>query len=197
MDFAYRYTSGVLSDAAHIQAEGYDLPPDNPNSAGTGKKSKGPQTVGEQGDLSMAALRLAIASRMQYSFNGSSRLPKEFLKEVADERNRVGLGVGLRAQAVGKDADGAGPVIGGVKLPHERFCLSGVGWGIKEAWESEGEEEVDGEDEIMGGMNGLSRGHELPETEIDGDAAEDGIGDMDDFFGVDGGGDGDEDMEDS
>lgn len=86
----------------------------------------------EEGEVSLGALRMAIASRMSYQFQGS--LPKEFLKGLAEERNRIGLGVGLRDQ---------GTVIGGVRLPAEKYCLTGVGWGVKEEWDSEGEEEVD------------------------------------------------------
>lgn len=61
---------------------------------------------------------------------------KEFWLEQAAERNRIGLPKVVR---------------GG--LPEEKWCLTGVGWGLKEEWSSEEEEqEGAGEDEVMGGM---------------------------------------------
>jgi transcription initiation factor TFIID subunit 9B len=200
MDFAYRYTSSVLSDAVHVQAEGYDQVSTSTDTHGRGRGAgrgqggtgaKGAAATAEEGDVGLSALRMAIASRMAYQFQGS--LPKEFLKGLAEERNRIGLGVGLRDQGI---------VIGGVKLPSEKYCLTGVGWGLKEEWDSEGEEEVDGA--------GPERG-DIDMTQVDrvggggegGDDDEDdeGMGTMEDVFGDDtgdgdgggGGGGGDDD----
>lgn len=53
------------------------------------------------------------------------------MSEVAAERNRVAL------PRVDREY--------GVRLPPERYCFTGVGWGIKESWE----EEVDAADESM------------------------------------------------
>ena len=198
MDFAYRYTSSVLSDAVHVQAEGYDNAAAaaaaaasssvNDNSQrGRGRGGGGagrPQGAGagaEEGDVSLTALRMAIASRMSYQFQGS--LPKEFLKGLAEERNRVGLGVGLRDN---------GMVIGGVKLPSEKYCLTGVGWGLKEEWDSEGEEEVGGE----GGDVDMTVQVDGPKGEQD-EGLDDEMGAMEDVFGEDttGGNGGGEDEE--
>ncbi|KAI9785985.1 MAG: Transcription initiation factor TFIID subunit 9 [Geoglossum umbratile] len=113
LDFAYRYTSSTLQDALHLSNADYVAP------------GKGAQTDGSS--ISLAALRLSIASRLNYQFSPS--LPKEFLLDLAAERNRVAL-----------------PTMGrewGVRLPPERYCLTGVGWGLKEDWESEGSEEGD------------------------------------------------------
>jgi transcription initiation factor TFIID subunit 9B len=169
LDFAYRYTSSVLSDAAHIQAEGWDTSGDGSGGANAGTTGKargrvgtgatgatggagggtsgaGPGAAsGEKEDVSLASLRIAIGSRMQYQYQAS--LPKEFLLGLAKERNRIGLGVGrgnipnLQDPAAASTA-AASQMIGGVKLPPERYCLTGVGWGVREEWDSEGEEEI-------------------------------------------------------
>jgi transcription initiation factor TFIID subunit 9B len=185
MDFAYRYTSSILSDALHIQSEGYDQADGATQAKGRGA-NKG-QNKSEEGDVSLASLRLAIGSRMSYQFQGS--MPKEFLKSLAEERNRIGLGIGLR------DSEKSGPMIGGVKLPHERYCLTGVGWGLRDEWDSEGEESEE--------SRPVSRDNESGDVmqldELDED--ENGMGTIEDVFGEDDGGgmkDGDdEDMEDS
>lgn len=186
MDFAYRYTSSVLSDALHIQNEAYDQA-----EAGTGGKGRGSKQNpkhSEEGDVSLAALRMAIGTKMGHQFQGS--LPKEFLKTLADERNRISLS----SQA--RDGDRGGPMVGGVKLPHEKYCLTGTGWGLKDEWDSEGEEtaeedeaeqEAEPEDLLMEDRQG---GEEDDEE---------GLGTMEDVFGPDDGGgdkDGDADMQD-
>lgn len=189
MDFAYRYTSSVLSDALYIQTEAYDQADVATNAKGRGAKHN--QKNSEEGDISLAALRMAIGSKMGHQFQSS--LPKEFLKTLADERNRISLS----SQA--RDGDKGGPLIGGVKLPHEKYCLTGLGWGLKDEWDSEGEETPD-----------EAEPEEKPEPEDlmmeDGGGNEDdeeGLGDMEDVFGPDngdggGGGDkdGDADMQD-
>ncbi|KAH0847208.1 hypothetical protein AYO21_02597 [Fonsecaea monophora] len=174
MDFAYRYTSSVLSDALHIQNEAYDQADGGAQTKGRGAKQN--QNKGEEGDISLAALRMSIGSRMGHQFQGS--LPKEFLKQLADERNRISL------QAQTRDSEKAGPMIGGVRLPHEKYCLTGVGWGLKDEWDSEGEESVDQPDE-----------EERPEPEDlmqmddkEGDEDDEGLGTMEDVFGPDDGG---------
>lgn len=132
MDFAYRYTSNVLSDALHIQNEAYDQADGATQTKGRGSKQN--QNKSDEGDISLTALRLAIGSKMGYQFQGS--LPKEFLKQLADERNRISL------QTQTRDGDKGGPLVGGVRLPHEKYCLTGVGWGLKDEWDSEGEESL-------------------------------------------------------
>ncbi len=120
----------------------------------------------------MASLRLSVASRTHYQFSPS--LPKEFYHEVAAERNRVALPM------VGRDW--------GVRLPPEQYCLTGVGWGLKEEWDSEGEREGEQGDEMV--LDGQG-----DEEEVDED--EEGNERMEDVFGADvNGGDGDRDMED-
>ena len=199
MDFAYRYTSSVLSDALHVAAEGYDTS----ESGAGGAKGKGSKKAaggggggggsgsggGEDGDVSLAALRMSIASRMAYQFQG--QLPKEFLKGLAEERNRVGLGVG---------AKGEGASIAGVRLPPEKYCLTGLGWGISGEWDSEGEEQGEGEDRRLRGGGGEVMQMDGAADEEDGEEQEQEGGEMEDVFGQevgDGGGGEDAEMEDS
>lgn len=153
MDFAYRYTSSTLQDALHLTAEGHG------NSAQLGRE---PKTHNDMSSVSLHALRLSIASRTHYQF--SPTLPKEFYHEIAQERNRVAL------PPVGKDW--------GLRLPPEQYCLTGVGWGLKEEWDSEGEEadhEIKPEDQTIPDAT--------MEDEGEGDGGEDGNERMEDFFG--------------
>jgi len=180
MDFAYRYTSAVLSDALHLQNEGYDQAEGATASKGRGRGQKN----NEDGDVSLAALRMSIQSRLGYQFSGS--LPKEFLKTVADEKNRIALGPAVR------ETEKVGPLVAGVRLPHERHCLTGTGWGLKDEWESEGEEsaEDDGVQQPVGAPDGMQLDED---EEVDED--EEGAGRMEDVFGDEGGGLGDGDTE--
>lgn len=200
MDFAYRYTSTILSDALHMQMEGYDQALDNAAGASGGKKggAKGNNANrSDEGDISLPALKMAIQSRLAHQFTGQANMPKEFLKGLADDRNRISLGQHA------KDAKGdVGATIGGLKLPHERYCLTGQGWGLKNEWESEGEES-DGEDGTTGGqhqtgMTGEGEGMQLDDADEDMGEDEDGEGKMEDLFGADDGdGDRDAEMQDS
>lgn len=171
LDFAYRYTSSVLSDSLRLSAEGY--------TAQASEKRKA--AAGDDGsNITVTALRQAIASRQGYAFEPA--LPKEFMLEQASERNRVALPKVERGY--------------GVQLPEEKYCLTGVGWGLQEEWDSEEEDApiVNGsaagqpatrqEDETMGGVDGNG--------EEEGD--DEGEGKMEDIFGEEGGGDGDDDV---
>ena len=192
MDFAYRYTSSVLSDALHIQSEGYDQADNNASSKGG--RAKNAAAKAEEGDVSIQALRMAAGSKVSHQFSGPGALPKEFLKQLADERNRISL------NAQSKDGDrGSGMMLGGIKLPHERYCLTGVGWGLKEEWDSEGEESVQDEQDGEGAAGTRGDDTQMDGMEEGGEEEED-LGTMEDVFGDDGGGgdkDGDEEMQDS
>lgn len=183
LDFAYRYTSSVLSDSLRLSAEGY-------TSGTTAASSKRGDTgdgagAGSGSGITVSALRQAIASRQDYQF--ATPLPKEFLMEQAAERNRVVLPPVQRGW--------------GVQLPAERYCLTGTGWGLKEEWESEGEEEVvleaeggDGEKGAAAGKKAETNGDgnvSMAGMEEDGGEAEEGEGTFEDVFG---GADGDEDQ---
>jgi transcription initiation factor TFIID subunit 9B len=138
LDFAYRYTSNILQDAVHLTTEGYAGEP-GPGGGG----NKGPAEVNT---VNLSAVRLSIASRLHYQFQ--TGLPKEFLMDMAAERNRVALpgasrgfdGAGNRAPA--QQQANQSVLLGGMRLPPERFCLTGSGWTMREEWESEGEEEL-------------------------------------------------------
>jgi len=174
MDFTYRYTSSTLQDALHLSSEGYG--------AGRGGGNASASANNDLSSINLPALRLSIASRLNYQFAPS--LPKEFLLEVAQERNRVAL------PSVGREW--------GVRLPPERYCLTGVGWGVREEWDSEGEGDGEGEDEegreekMDGGWDGDGDGDGPGEDEEEGDER------MEDVFGdQEGGADGDRHMGDA
>ena len=164
MDFAYRYTSSTLQDALHLTSEGYGTA-----APGTGR---GAAATNDLSSITLAGLKLSIASRTQYQYDPT--LPKEFHHEVAAERNKVAL------PAVGRDW--------GLRLPAEQFCLTGVGWGLKEEWDTDGETESEEKGDEMAVDE-----HREDEEGIE---DEDGNERMEDVFGEDvDGGDGSKDME--
>lgn len=169
LDFAYRYTSSVLQDAVHLATEGY-----------AGSMEGGSSRGGEINSVSLPALRLSIASRLHYQFQ--TALPKEFLLDVAAERNRVALPGATRGfdagQQANKPAANQSVLMGGMRLPPERFCLTGTGWNMKDEWESEGEEEIE-----VGGAGDTQKEQEDGEGDEDEDGGEDGK--MEDVFGED------------
>lgn len=125
--------------------------------------------------------------------------------DVAAERNRIALPGASRGVDSGRGGGGSGGgqqsvVMAGMRLPPERFCLTGVGWDLKDEWESEGEEEV--EVDLGGqGVNGVGENGEKAEggeEEGEGMGEGDEDGKMEDVFGEDAGtgmgvGDGDGD----
>lgn len=205
LDFAYRYTSNILQDAVHLTAEGYAGADSGATGGGASKGSA------EMNTVNLSAVRLSIASRLHYQFQ--TGLPKEFLMDVASERNRSALPgasrgfdqAGNRAPAQANQS----VVVGGMRLPPERFCLTGSAWTMREEWESEGEEEVP-----VGGEGAMEEdsapGQSQSQTQTqtqegngemgaDGDEEEDGK--MEDVFGEEtntgADGDGDKDMADA
>ncbi|CAN9203787.1 unnamed protein product [Alternaria alternata] len=136
LDFAYRYTSSILSDAISYE-------PPLPTTSGSKKRAAGGAAAtggaGGEGDsgegVSLAALRTAVGARAAGTFQAT--LGKEFMSEVAQERNRIAL------PRVEREF--------GIRLPPERYCFTGVGWGVKGAWEDEeevGDEGVGDDDEM-------------------------------------------------
>ncbi|KAF2030570.1 TFIID-31kDa-domain-containing protein [Setomelanomma holmii] len=140
LDFAYRYTSSILSDAQSYE------PPAPHHPVGGSKKRNAAAT--EEDGVSLNALRTAVAARSQGQF--SNTLPKEFMSEIASERNRIAL------PRVEREF--------GIRLPPERYCFTGAGWGVRERWEEEVEDEEDegmevdadgvGEGGAVGGQGG-------------------------------------------
>ena len=179
----------------HLATEGYAGAVGD--SAGAGKG--GPSA--EANGVSLSALRLSIASRLHYQFQ--TGLPKEFLMDVASERNRIALpGVSRGFDAATGGANGAAAaaaanqsvMMAGMRLPPERFCLTGTGWTMKDEWDSDGEEDVlpDAPQQQIKASGGDGAEDEEGVDEDDGD------GKMEDIFGEDTAmgeaGDGDEDQ---
>ncbi len=120
MDFAYRYTSSTLQDALHFTSEGY-------GTAAPGATSGKAAAQNDLSGITLSSLRLSIASRIHYQFNPT--LPKEFYSEIAQDRNRVALPPVSREW--------------GMRLPPEQYCLTGVGWDLKEEYDEEMEDADD------------------------------------------------------
>ena len=160
LDFAYRHSSSILSDALHLSSDAYvsqqsrarDAPPGGFRDA--------------DGQVSAQAVQLAIQSRLQYQFSGSNGLSKEFLLETAQIRNKIALPRVLQHEW-------------GVRLPSERFVLTGVPWGLKDEWQTEDNGDEDGMEGLEtiegGGLEGMEN------TEEEGN--EEG-GNIDDIFGI-------------
>ncbi|KAF7671057.1 transcription initiation factor tfiid subunit 9 [Alternaria burnsii] len=142
LDFAYRYTSSILSDAISYE-------PPLPTTSGSKKRAAGGGAAAGEGDsgegVSLAALRTAVGARAAGTFQAT--LGKEFMSEVAQERNRIAL------PRVEREF--------GIRLPPERYCFTGVGWGVKGAWEDDEvvDEGVGDEDEMdLDGGGGAGNG---------------------------------------
>lgn len=158
MDFAYRYTRGVLEDAQAFSTEAWTA------SSGGGRGGAG--AAGQDGNVSLTAVRLAIASRIGHTF--TEPLPNRELAELAQEVNRVQLPRPER--------------VFGLRLPPEQFCLTGVGFRVDEQWESEVEEGmgVSGAGAGAGGSAGAAddgvAGAEVKDEEVDEDEFEEVMG---------------------
>ena len=149
MDFAYRYTSSVLSDAQALTAES--------GSGGTGKHA-------QEGSVSLGSLRQAIAARNH--FHIQPQLPKEDLQDLSQDINRVILPKPDRDY--------------GLRLPPEKYCLTGEGYGLKEEWDEEEEVEDEDEDEptqdtVMKDVVAIEGGA-ADDEDIDQDEFEDAMG---------------------
>ncbi|KAL8660116.1 MAG: hypothetical protein Q9202_006801 [Teloschistes flavicans] len=163
MDFAYRYTSSTLQDALHLTSEGYGT-----QTAGTAKAINN----NDMSTITVSSLRMSIASRTSYQF--SPTFDKESYQKIALERNQVQL------PAITKDW--------GVRLPPEQYCLTGVGWKLRNEFESAPGQD-DGADNL--GDQPMMDGVE----DRDDDGAEDGNERMEDLFGEDvDGNEGDQEM---
>lgn len=188
LDFAYRHTSSILNDALHLTGDPYTTHAGAKPSASSGAVPMAPP--GGDATVSTNAVNIAIASRQAYQFRGGSGggggvgggvggggASKEWLQELARERNKVALPRVLANEW-------------GVRLPNERFVLSGQGWGLRDQWSPEGgdsdsdEEDGDGSD-AMEGLEG-------PNSK-DKDGEEEEGGGLDEFLGDEDMGD--EDME--
>jgi transcription initiation factor TFIID subunit 9B len=125
MDFAYRYTQGILSDAMALTADAYGMPPSGRGAAA-------------EGTVTNKNLALSIGSRQHYQFQPT--LPKEVLLEMAQEKNRTALPKPDREF--------------GYRLPPERYTFTGAGFSLKDQWDSEEEDEDITADQTMGDVEG-------------------------------------------
>ncbi|QPG96052.1 hypothetical protein C2857_002987 [Epichloe festucae Fl1] len=171
LDFAYRHTSSVLNDALHLSGDPYVTQAGSKPSATSGA------TALAAGDAPITAngVKLAIGARLGYQFRGGSSgggISKDYMQELARERNKVAL-----PRIV--------PNEWGVRLPSERFVLSGTSWGLKDMWDEAGDDDDDHDDHAGGGEGGdAMEGIEGPEPEdVGGDGVEGGT--VDDVFGDD------------
>ncbi|ANB15982.1 TATA-binding protein-associated factor TAF9 [Sugiyamaella lignohabitans] len=101
MDFAFRYTHGVLQDALHYSDHAHSSTSHQP--AGVGP-SNVPLTIDD--------VRLAVGARVNYQFKPAP--PKELLLDLAQERNKRPL-----------------PQVSqqyGLRLPPEKYCLTSKEW---------------------------------------------------------------------
>lgn len=105
MDFAYRYTHGVLQDALYYNDHAH---------AGTSSLPAG--VAPTSAPLTVEDVRLAVSARVNYQFKPAP--PKELLLEMAQERNRRPL------PAVGPQY--------GIRLPPEKYCLTSKEWKYQE-----------------------------------------------------------------
>ncbi|KFY98890.1 hypothetical protein V500_01524 [Pseudogymnoascus sp. VKM F-4518 (FW-2643)] len=127
LDFAYRHTSAILSDALHLSSDAYISQQNRARDPPAGSNLRD-----ADGQVSMGAVQLAIQSRLQYQLS-SGGTSKEFLMEVAEARNKI------RLPAVGQTE-------WGVRLPNEKFVLTGVPWGVKEVWEKDDSEDEEADE---------------------------------------------------
>ncbi|KAI1360788.1 transcription initiation factor IID, 31kD subunit-domain-containing protein [Xylaria arbuscula] len=184
LDFAYRHTSSILNDALHLSGDPYTTHAGAKPSGASGAVPTAPP--GGDATVSTNAVNIAIASRQAYQFRGGSGgggggagggvggggASKEWLQELARERNKVALPRILAYEW-------------GVRLPNERFVLSGQGWGLRDQWGVEGgmetsEDEGDDEDGGSDAMEGVEEQGKDKEKE----GEEDGGG-LDEFLGDD------------
>ena len=180
LDFAYRHTSSILSDSLHLAQDPNYLT----KSSGTGGGGGG--GIGDP-VIKASAVQTAIVSRLAYQFRGGGGAAggggasKDWMLSIARERNKVAL-----------------PRINanewGIRLPTEKFVLSGVNWGLKEMWapnggeegsEEEEEEEGDRIEDILRQRNGDGKDIEMEDAPDD----EEGGGTYEDVFGKDKDGD--------
>ncbi|KXH51079.1 transcription initiation factor TFIID subunit 9 [Colletotrichum salicis] len=185
LDFAYRHTSSILSDAIYLSADPYTSQAGSKASGGGGGGAGSiPGAVGDAA-VSANAVKLAIAARLGYQFRGGAGaggVSKDWLQELARERNKTALPKVAQNEW-------------GLRLPSERFVLSGVSWGLKEAWEEAGMDDDEDEDDEDGGAaagpgaggDGAMEGVEATNATADEDIGGDGVegGTMEDVFGKD------------
>lgn len=128
MDFAYRYTRGVLQDALQYSDHAHS---GSGGSSATSAASNIPLTIND--------VRLAVAARVNYQFKPVP--PKELMLDLAQERNKRPL-PGVIQQY-------------GLRLPPEKYCLTSKEWNFEDEADEIMTEMVPVEsDEVPGYANG-------------------------------------------
>lgn len=174
LDFAYRHTASVLSDSLHLGADPYTTHAGSKPSASAGATASVPGTGGDA-TVGANAVRLAIGSRLAYQFHGGGGatggggLSKDALASLASEKNKIALPK-VRANHWG------------VRLPSERFVMTGQGWGLRDVMartdeNSEDEDEDDDDQEMVDAME-----MQPNDEDVGGDGVEGGT--MEDVFGA-------------
>ncbi|KUI70736.1 Transcription initiation factor TFIID subunit 9 [Cytospora mali] len=171
LDFAYRHTASILSDSLYLGSDPYTTHAGAKPSATAGGTATVPGTGGDA-TVSANAVKLAIGSRLVYQFRGGGSMTggggisKDSLSQLAAERNKVTL-------------PRVPPGEWGVRLPSEKFVLSGVGWGLRDVLARNAGDDSEEEDEDM-----LDAPDQHPNDEdVGGDGVEGGT--MEDMFGAD------------
>lgn len=171
LDFAYRHTASILSDALYLGSDPYTTHAGAKPSATAGGTATVPGTGGDA-TVSANAVKLAIGSRLVYQFRGGGSMTggggisKDSLSQLAADRNKVAL-------------PRVPPGEWGVRLPSEKFVLSGVGWGLRDVLARKAEDDSEEEDEEM--LDAPE--NQQNEEDVGGDGVEGGT--MEDMFGAD------------
>ena len=165
MDFAYRHTSSVLNDALHLSGDPYVTQAGSKASASSGATAPPPGDA----TVSANAVKLAIGARLSYQFRGGSAgggISKEYMQELSRERNKIAL-----PKIV--------PNEWGIRLPSERFVLTGTSWGLRDIWDEadDDDEEEAGGDHSGDAMEGIQGPDDAGGEEPEGGTVEDVFGD--------------------
>ncbi|KAI1405417.1 TFIID-31kDa-domain-containing protein [Hypoxylon fuscum] len=185
LDFAYRHTSSILSDALHLSTDPYTTHAGARPSGQSGAVPSAPEL--KDAVITTNAINLAIASRQSFQFRGGATrgaggggASKEWLQEVARERNRVALPRVLANEW-------------GSRLPNERFVTGGRRWGLKDQWgidqSQDEDEDEESEEDLMDVLEGGKKDSNTA-TSATAEGAQE-PGGLDEFLGDDM----DEDME--
>lgn len=170
LDFAYRHTASVLADSLYLGADPYTTHAGSKPSASAGATASVPGTGGDA-TVSANAVRLAIGSRLSYQFHGgggvgNGGISKDAMANMAAERNKIAL-------------PRVPPNEWGIRLPSERFVMTGMGWGIKEVLSrAEDDSEDDDDDQEMVDAMEVQPNDE----DVGGDGVEGGT--LEDVFGT-------------
>lgn len=168
LDFAYRHTSSVLSDSLYLSTDPYVTHAGAKPSAASGATASMPGTGGDA-TVTANAIRLAISSRLAYQFHGGGGatggggISKDALSSLAAEKNKIGL-----------------PKVPanewGIRLPNERFVMTGVGWGMREVLPRAADDSEEEDEDMADAMD-----VPINDEDVGGDGVEGGT--MEDLFG--------------